>query len=118
MKRFLAIYTGNADARQRSGWDALDPATRGEREQAGMTAWGAWMERNQRRIVEAGGPLGRTKRVTAAGIEDFRNQMTGYVVVEAESHEEAARLFENHPHFAIFPGEGVEIMECLPIPTA
>lgn len=118
MKRFLGIYTGSTEARQRSGWDALDPDTRREREQAGMAAWGAWMERNRQRIVEAGGPLGMTRRVTSAGIEDIRNQMTGYVVIEAESHEEAARLFENHPHFAIFPGEGVEIMECLPIPTA
>ncbi|MBY0280468.1 hypothetical protein K2Z84_34470 [Candidatus Binatia bacterium] len=27
-----------------------------------------------------------------------------------------ARMFERHPHFAIFPGEAVEIMEVLPIP--
>jgi hypothetical protein len=42
--------------------------------------------------------------------------MTGYVIVQAESHEAAARMFENHPHFTIFPGDSVEIMECLPIP--
>jgi hypothetical protein len=42
--------------------------------------------------------------------------MVGYVIVQAESHEVAARMFENHPHFAIFPGESVEIMECLPLP--
>lgn len=34
-----------------------------------------------------------------------------------ESHEEAAKLFISHPHFKIFPGESVEIMECLPMPT-
>jgi hypothetical protein len=28
----------------------------------------------------------------------------------------AARLFEKHPHFMIFPGESVEIMPVLPIP--
>ena len=42
--------------------------------------------------------------------------MTGYVTLHAESHDAAAKLFENHPHFTIFPGEAVEIMECLPIP--
>lgn len=31
---------------------------------------------------------------------------------------EAASLFEGHPHFAIFPGDAVEIMERLPIPGA
>jgi hypothetical protein len=42
--------------------------------------------------------------------------MGGYVIVEAESHEAAAQMFKNHPHFSIFPGEAVEIMECLPMP--
>jgi hypothetical protein len=42
--------------------------------------------------------------------------MTAYVLVRAESHEAAARMFENHPHFTIFPGDSVEIMECLPLP--
>ncbi len=44
--------------------------------------------------------------------------MTGFIVVQAESHEEAARMFEGHPHFAHFPGDSVEVMECLPISGA
>jgi len=44
--------------------------------------------------------------------------MAAYVIVQAESHEAAAKLFENHPHFTIFPGDAVEIMECLPLPGA
>jgi hypothetical protein len=40
------------------------------------------------------------------------------VIVQADSHEAAARMFEGHPHFAIFPGDALEIMECSPIPTA
>ncbi len=61
-------------------------------------------------------PLGKTKRVDASGASDAKNMMTGYTIIEAESHEAAARLFANHPHFSIFPGESVEIMECLPLP--
>jgi hypothetical protein len=38
-------------------------------------------------------------------------------VVCADSHEAAATLFENHPHFMIFPGESVEVMPVLPIPA-
>jgi hypothetical protein len=49
-------------------------------------------------------------------VSDIKNSMTGYVVVQAESHEAAAGMFKNHPHFAIFPGDSVEIMECLPMP--
>ena len=43
--------------------------------------------------------------------------MTAWVVLRADSHEAAARLFEGHPHFTIFPGDGVEVMEVLPMPT-
>jgi hypothetical protein len=66
--------------------------------------------------VEQGSPLGRTKRVSPEGLSDIKNDMAGYVVVRAESHEAAARMFEGHPHFTIFPGDSVEIMECLPLP--
>ena len=118
MKKFLAVYTGTPTARAMSQWDALDPDARRDREQAGIAAWGEWMERNRAHILDSGGPLGKTKRVTRDGVSDISNHLVGYVVIEAESHEDAARLFEGHPHFAIFPGEGVEIMECLPVPTA
>jgi hypothetical protein len=94
----------------------MDPEKRKNREASGIKAWGDWMAANQAAIVFQGGPLGKTKRAAAAGISDIKNNMTGYVVVQAESHAAAAKLFENHPHFAIFPGDSVEIMECLPIP--
>jgi hypothetical protein len=116
MKKFLAIYTGTPAAFEKSGWNSMDPAKRKEREAAGMKAWFAWGDEHAAAILDMGNPLGKTKRVAPGGVSDIRNAMTGYVIVQAESHEEAARMFENHPHFTIFPGESVEIMECLPLP--
>jgi hypothetical protein len=116
MKKFLAIYIGTPDAFEKSGWNKLDPAKRKEREAAGMKAWMDWGKAHQAAIVEQGSPLGKTKRASRDGISDIKNMMTGYTVVQAESHEAAARLFEKHPHFTVFPGDSVEIMECLPIP--
>ena len=116
MKKFLAIYLGSAAAMEKSGWAQLDEATRKARQEKGMKAWGDWMTTHRANIAVEGGPLGKTKRTSAKGVEDTKNQMSAYVVVEAESHEAAARMFENHPHFAIFPGDSVEIMECPPIP--
>jgi hypothetical protein len=75
-----------------------------------------WGTANTSAIVDQGGPLGKTKRASPNGIADIKNAMTGYVVVRAESHAAAAKLFESHPHFTIFPGDSVEIMECLPLP--
>ena len=116
MKKFLAIYLGSPAAMEKSGWNTMDEAKRKKLEASGMKAWGDWMSTHQAAIVETGGPLGKTKRAAAQGISDIKNSMSGYVVVQADSHEAAARMFERHPHFTIFPGDSVEIMEVLPIP--
>jgi hypothetical protein len=116
MKQFLAIFTGSPGAFERSKWNAMDEAKRKELETKGIKAWGDWMATHQASVVVQGGPLGKTKRVGPEGITDIKNHMAGYVVVQAESHSAAAQMFEGHPHFTIFPGDGVEIMECLPIP--
>lgn len=116
MKNFLAVFLGTPEAAERSGWNALSEAVQQERTSAGIQAWHAWMTTNAARIVESGAPVGKTKRVSASGLNDVNNAICGYVVVRAETHEAAAKLFINHPHFAIFPGESVEIMECLPTP--
>ena len=115
MKRFLAVYTGSPAAMSR--WETLSEAERKSRETTGIAAWHKWVEDNQSSIVEMGGPLGRTKLVASAGISDIRNSMTGFTIVEAATQEAAARLFLNHPHFTVFPGEGVEVMEVMPVPS-
>lgn len=114
MKSYLAVYTGSAAGMEK--WQALPEAERKQREKAGLKAWGDWMVQHQADVAVQGGPLGKTKQVNASGISDTRNNLAGFVVVKAESQEAAARLFEGHPHFTIFPGDSVEVMECLPIP--
>jgi hypothetical protein len=74
------------------------------------------MEKHHAAVVGTGGPLGKTKKITERGIEEASNAMGAFMVIHAESHEAAARLFEKHPHFTIFPGESVEVMPVLPIP--
>ena len=83
----------------------------------GMMAWMKWAQDHAADTVNMGSPLGKTKKVSKNGIEDIRNEMGAWIVVKAESQEAAAKMFENHPHFTIFPGERVEVMECLPMPT-
>jgi hypothetical protein len=116
MKKFLALYIGTAAARSSADWDNLDASQREDIQAKGMKAWIDWGTANAAAIVDSGGPLGKTKRASKQGIADFRDALTGYVIVQAESHMAAAKLFENHPHFAIFPGDSVEIIECLPLP--
>lgn len=44
---------------------------------------------------------------------DAINELTVFVVVRAESHEAAARLFVGHPHMTIFPCDAVDVMPLL-----
>lgn len=118
MKKFLAVYIGTATAREKSEWaKTTDPEKRRQMETAGMEAWGKWVAAHQAAIVDTGAPLGTTKRASSQGISDTTNQMAAYVIVQAESHQAAAEMFKDHPHFTLFPGDSVEIMECLPMPT-
>jgi hypothetical protein len=114
MKTFLAVYLGTPEAM--TDWNALAPEVRAQREAEAMRAWQAWEERHAERIVDRGAPLGPTLSISRAGIADARNALCAYVILRAETHEEAARMFEGHPHFTLFPGTGVEVMECLALP--
>jgi YCII-related domain len=113
---YLAVFLGNRTSPKFAAWTALPEGERSAREQQGMAAWHAWVDKHQGAIVAMGGPLGRTKKVDQGGVADIANQMGAFTVVRAESHEAAAKMFEGHPHFAIFPGESIEIMPVLPIP--
>ncbi len=115
---FLAVFLGSKTSSKMTMWNALPEEQRRAKEREGIAAWKAWVEKHEGAIVGTGGPLGKTKKITHRGIEDVSNEMGAYTVVRAASNEAAAKLFENHPHFTIFPGESVEIMPVLPIPGA
>jgi hypothetical protein len=115
---YLAVYLGSKNSAQRVAWDALSENDRRAKEREGTAAWHAWVDKHQADIVSMGGPLGKTKKISQGGIADVGNNMGAFTIVRAESHEAAAKLFEKHPHFSIFPGEAVEIMPVLSIPGA
>lgn len=116
MKNFLAIFLGTPASPKFAEFMAMEEGKRKEIEQQGMKAWGDWMQTHRAVIVQAGGPLGKTKKISAQGVSDTKNNLSGYVVVKAETADEAAKLFVKHPHFSIFPGDSVEVIEVLPIP--
>lgn len=82
----------------------------------GMDEWTQWYNEHKDSVVDMGAPVGKTKQVTTSGVSDTKNMVGGYSVVQAESHDAAAKLFENHPHFKFFPDGSIEIMEIMPMP--
>src|ERR1700751_2948940 len=113
---YLAVFLGSKTSAKMAAWTALPEEQRRAKEREGMAAWKAWVETHHAAIVGMGGPLGKTKKVSEQGIEDISNLLSAYTVVRGESHDAAAKLFERHPHFTIFPGDSVEVMPVLPIP--
>ncbi len=113
---FLAVFTGSKTSPRMQAWMAMPEAERKAKEMEGFMGWKGWMETHKDAIVFMGGPLGKTKKVDAGGIADITNMLSAFIVLRAASHEAAAKLFEKHPHFAIFPGDGVEVMPVMPIP--
>jgi hypothetical protein len=109
MKKFMALYLAPVSALEQMAKSTP------EQMKAGMDAWMKWAEKNKKAITELGAPLGKTKRVTDKGVSATKNEITGYSIVQAETHDSAAKLFEGHPHFHV-PGASIEVMEVTPIP--
>lgn len=108
MPRFLAVYTMKPENLAR--FRVLPKAEQDAVDAAGVKQWIEWEAANGASFPDKGGMVGKTVRVTRDGIAKAQNDICGYIVVEAENIDAAAKLFENHPHFAIFPGDGVDIM--------
>lgn len=110
-KKFLVLYlvpTAVID-----GWSKTDPETRKPAEEKMQAEWQIWMGKHGSMIVDSG-VGGKTKRVTTGSTADARNEILLYAFVEAQSHEEAAKAFESHPHLQI-PQSSIEVMEVRPM---
>ncbi|MEW2430719.1 hypothetical protein AB0877_22145 [Micromonospora sp. NPDC047644] len=111
MGRFLALFHGAADE--------AGKADLTEQQQTDfINAWASWAQANEKAIVDPGAPLNAKKLVTAQGVEDVTDSLTGYTIVEAGSHDEAVQIFAGHPHLGLFAGNSIAVLECPPPPTA
>ena len=79
MKNYVAVFLGSPSGMD--AWKRMDEAQRKQKEAAGMQAWHAWADAHAKDIIDMGGPLGKTKRVSKQGITDVRNEMGAYTVV-------------------------------------
>ncbi len=75
----------------------------------------AWKEKFQENLVDMGGKLGGGKVVTSEGATDgpfveAKEVVGGYMIVSAESMEEAVEIARQSPGVAM-PGSSVEVRE-------
>lgn len=112
MQKFLVLYM--APTAVLDGWMKTDPEIRKIEEEKMRGQWQAWEQKYAAHVLETAG-AGKTKRITAAGTIDVKNDVMLYSLVEAESHEAAASMFEGHPHLGI-PEASIEVMVANTLP--
>lgn len=108
MPKFLAVYTMQPEDLAR--FRRLPKAEQDAIDAVGVPQWGEWEQRQSASIINRGGMVGKTTRITREGVAAATNAICGYLIVEAETAEAAAQLFSDHPHINVFPGDGVDIM--------
>jgi len=109
MKKFLVLYKAPT-----SSFEQMRKATP-EQQKAGMDAWMSWSKKASGSIVDMGGPLGKSLRVTKAGASAATNDLGGFSILQAESSEALAEGLKGHPHF-MTPDGTIEVVELMPIP--
>lgn len=107
LKKFLVLYLVPPDVL--AAWAKTDPATKKAAEQKMQADWQRWMGEHAKMITVTE-VAGKTKAVTSAGVEDTRNDIMLYSIVEAEDHNTAAKAFKQHPHLSI-PQSSIQVME-------
>lgn len=110
MKKFFVLYMAPVAEFQK-----MMASSTPEQQKAGMDEWMKWADAHKSDIVDLGQPLGKTKRVNTSGVSDVKTDVGGYSIVQAESHEAAAKLFEGHSHLQI-PGAYIDILEIVSMP--
>jgi hypothetical protein len=111
VKKFMVLYMASA-----ADFEKMMKNSTPEQQKKGMDGWMKWMDANKKSLVDGGAPLGKTKRVDSKGTSNTKNEVGGYSIVQAESHDAAAKIFgKEHPHLQM-PGAWIEIVEIMPIP--
>jgi hypothetical protein len=108
MKKFLALYRADA-----SGMSEMMKSATPEQRKKGMEAWEKWVDDNKASLVDRGAPVGKTKRVDTKGTHDAKNDVCGYSIVQANSSDEAVKIFGKDQPFLQMPGAAIEVIEIM-----
>ena len=111
MKKFIAIYGAPVGA-----YDEMMKNPDPVKQKEGMDEWTAWMKKhNKSFVMGVNTPVGKNKRVTKDGIKDMRNEISGISIVEAESHDDAAKIFTDNQELKT-PGAYVDVLTWVEMP--
>src|SRR3989344_7264829 len=111
MKKFFVLYMASSADFQKVMAEMGKISK--EQQKESMKEWEEWGK--GKGVVDMGAPLGKTKRATSSGVKDVKNEVGGYSIIEAESHDEAAKNMQSNPHFKMIPDAWIDVMEIMPM---
>jgi len=110
-KKFLVTYS--IPLATMMDWGKTDPEKRAASEKEMKEQWDKWTAAHASMLLTTE-VAGKTKNVTADGVQDTRNDFVVCSTVTGESHEAVAATFKNHPHLGI-PTASIQVMELKPM---
>lgn len=108
MKKFMVLSHATPEA-------LVKMSGKGPEEMQGtMKLWLAWKEKYGAQVIDMGAPLfGGVKVLPDGSSESSKREVSGYMMLEAESMEDAIELLKDSPIFDNPKGCGVEIHEAM-----
>ena len=92
--KFVALYSIPSSVM--ADWVKTDPDKRKPAEEKMKAEWQQWMKEHGK-MVKLTEAIGKTKRITASGISDGKNDICLYSLIEADSHEAGRRSLRITP---------------------
>lgn len=113
MKKYMILSFSSPDLATMKEEQHSDP----EAMEAGMQPWFDWKDRYGDRIVDLGAPFIKTMNVQEdASVIPSKRGASGYMIIAAESEEEALEILQASPLFPSFGGSEIELLEMMDVP--
>jgi hypothetical protein len=107
--KFIAVYMAPVGT-----FDEMMTNATPEQQKQGMDSWMSWSEKHKAMLSDVGNPTGKNMRVTTDGVEAVRDEVCGYSIAQANSHEEAVEIFKDCP-FLETKGTYIDVLEAMPM---
>lgn len=110
MKKYVVMYRVPVEVMEKWRKETPPEEMKAQGEKLGKDMI-AWMQKNEKSIVDKGLPLGKNTRLDSTGAKAVTNDLNFYHVVEAESVDDVVAMFKDNPHIKTIPCAFLDIME-------
>lgn len=113
MKKYMILSYSSPDLAPMKEEQHSDP----DAMEAGMQPWFDWKDQYGDQVLDLGAPFIKTMNVQEDGsVKPSERGASGYMIIAAETEEEALEILKASPLFPSFGGSEIEIYEMMDVP--